>query len=226
MKPPKHVILSKFTFALIITSLMMIMVASAGADPTVQTLDGKTCVQLDEDFADFLGEAEISLDIIEPALVRWDRVCFPIVGGAFDLGDLRGEASHTGGLGLTQDVIDASEDKAGEDEAIAEEKVVELISFIIDTSEDAPVLTGLVIIDGNLDPLFARLPLFQLLYSDDDVEIRDDKLIIRNVVLKLTQQAAFVLNNQLDAEFMPSQTVGVAKVLADLFRGYYYGCKL
>ena len=95
MKLSKQGILSKFSFALIITSLMMIMVASAGADPTVQTLGDKTCVKLDKDFAEFLGKAEISIDIIKPAEALWGHVCFPIVGGAIDSGTLRGEIIHT-----------------------------------------------------------------------------------------------------------------------------------
>jgi hypothetical protein len=123
---------------------MMIMVASAGADPTVQTLGGKTCVKLDRDFAEFPGKAEISIDIIKPAKALRIYVCFPIVGGANDLETLRGKFIHTGGLGLIQE-IEATEDEAGKDEPIVEEKIVELISFIIDTSDlevgAPPVLT-------------------------------------------------------------------------------------
>ena len=93
MKPSRHVILSKLSFALIITFLTMILVASAWAEPTVQTLGGKTCVQLDEGFAAALETLAISLGIIEPAFVRRGKVCFPIRGGGIDLADLRGEIS-------------------------------------------------------------------------------------------------------------------------------------
>ena len=230
MKPSRQVILSKLSFTLIITFLTVILAAAAWAEPTVQPLGGRTCVQLDAGFAEALESLEISLGLIEPAAVRRGRVCFPIVGGGIDLTDLRGEISHTGGLALIQE---ANGDEVNGDET-AEEKVtedgttVELINFIIDTTNSAtPVLTGLVILDGSL---VARLPLFDLDLSEAKIRQKYRRLSIRNVGLTLTEAAAEALNGVFfpdeDPVFEGGLPIGVAKVSAYLLRAYDKGCEL
>ena len=73
---------------------------------------------------------------------------------------------------------------------IVEGTIVELTTFIIDTTS-APVLTGLVIVDGTL---LGRVPLFDLDLSEAIIRQKYRKLSIRNVVLTLTEAAAEALN--------------------------------
>lgn len=231
MKPSRHITLSKLSFALIITSLTMILVASAWAEPTVQPRGGKTCVQLDDGFVGQLVALNISPGVIKPAFLRKGKVCFPIRGGGIDLEDLRGEIIHTGGLALMQEKAigdEAAEDEAVEDEAIVEETIVELTTFIIDTT-GAPVLTGLVIVDGTL---LGRVPLFNLDLSEAIIRQKYKKLSVRNVVLTLTETAANALNGVFESPedvvggFEEFDPVGVAKVSAYLLRAYDKGCEL
>ena len=215
MKPSRYIILSKLSFALFITFLTMTLAATVWAGPTKQPLAGKTCVQLDEGFAAQLGVEEISLGIIEPAFQRGDKVCFPIRGGGIDLEDLRGEILHTGGLSFTKDGT-----------------TVELISFIIDTTVlEEPVLSGLVVVNGDLldlddPPLDARVSLFDLNLTDIHVRQKFKTLIIRNVGLTLTAEAAAALNLVFESGFEETDPVGVADVFAWLFSGFHDGSEI
>jgi hypothetical protein len=213
MKPPRHIVLSKLSSVAVITFLSMILAATALAEPTVQPLGGRTCVLLDEGFAEALESLEISVGIIAPAFSRRAKVCFPISGGGIDLGENgKIELIHTGGLALIQ--YEATDEKTS----------VELTSFIIDITGDTPVLTGLVIVEGNL---VGRLPLFDLDLEAAKIKQKYKFLSVRNVVLTLTSEAASALNSVFfDGEDVleGGLKIGVAKVFALIFRGYYDGC--
>ena len=215
MKPSKHIIFPRLSLVLIIIFLTMILAATALAEgtaqpeKTVQPLAGKTCVMLDEDFAEALAGAGISLGIVKPGFSRRAKVCFPISGGGIDLKTVgKLEITHTGGLSLTQD-----------------ETTVELTTFIIDTLAEPPVLSGLVILNGGL---VARLPLFELDLTNIDVKQKYKFLAIRNVGLTLTEVAANTLNGvfEFEKDLAKGDKVGVAKVFALLFRDYYDGCEI
>jgi hypothetical protein len=184
-------------FALAAIILTVTLVIPVQAAPTVRPFAGKTSVLLSEDLVAALGTLSIELGIIHPAFARRSKVSFPIPGGGIDLETLKGEILHLGGLSLT----DENETK------------VELLDFVIDTTglPNTPVLTGLVIVDGDL---LARIPLFNLELTTAPL-VKSGKLIIRNVNLTLTAEAATALNEVFGVTaFEEDFPVGEAKVKA------------
>ena len=106
---------------------------AASAAPTVNTLGGDTRVQLSADLTGALTSLGVSVKASYPARLRGAGATFPIPGGELDLGSLKGEIDHAGGLTL----------RAGKTE-------VNLSSYTIDTTGDAPVLTGLVKLNDSV----------------------------------------------------------------------------
>lgn len=96
---------------------------SASAEPTVNTLGGDTRVQLSGDLVGALTSLGVSVRASHPARLRGAQASFPIPGGELDLGTLKGEVDHGGGLTL----------RAGGTE-------VNLSSYTIDTTGAAPYL--------------------------------------------------------------------------------------
>lgn len=104
---------------------------------------------------------------------------FPIVSGEIDLQGNKGEIAHMGGLTLKN-----------------AKTAVNLSSFVIDTTGDAPVLTGLVKVN---DSLVGRLALFDLtLKSGTRVATKPGGPIVGKLQLaadlKLSEDAAAALN--------------------------------
>ena len=171
--------------------------AAAFASPTVNTLGGDTRVQLSADLVGALTSLGVSVKASYPARLRGASASFPIPGGELDLGTLKGEVDHAGGLTL----------RAGATE-------VNLSSYTIDTTGAAPVLTGLVKVN---DSVLGRLPLFDITLVSAPVvrglHARAGSVQLDNVRLTLNDEAAVALNAVFNVSaFQAGLPVGTARV--------------
>lgn len=169
------------------------------AAPTVGTYGGTTTVELDAGFTGALASLGVELGLAGNARVGAAGVGFPIPAGEIDLETAAGEIVHTGGITLT-----------------AGDLTVTLSTFIIDTTGESPVLTGLV--KANNDLLF-RAPLFDLeLPAGLTLPLRPSRLgqlPLPGVGLTLTAAAADLLNAVFEVEaFEEGLVIGEASVLA------------
>ncbi len=176
--------------------LVPFMVGGAIAEPTVQVAGGKTTVRLSEGFVGALSGLGVAPSAIAPGKLKARRggvfISYRIPGGAVDAGDgFRGDIFHVGGLSLT-----------------AGETSVGLLNFVIDT-QDEPVLTGLVTVNGSL---VGRVPLFNLDSIAPHVA-RNGRVTISGVGVTLTDVAASALNGifGIDA-FVEGADIGTALV--------------
>lgn len=170
---------------------------AASAAPTVNTLGGDTRVQLSADLTGALTSLGVSVKASYPARLRGASATFPIPGGELDLGSLKGEVDHAGGLTL----------RAGATE-------VNLSSYTIDTTGTAPVLTGLVKLN---DSVLGRLPLFDITLVGAPVvrgrHARVGSLQLDNAQLTLNGEAAEALNAVFNVSaFQAGLPVGTARV--------------
>lgn len=180
---------------LLLASALALPLASTAA-PTVSTVSGNTTVQLSPTFTGALASLHVSAAASSPARLSGANASFPIPGGEVDLGTVKGEIEHNGGLDL-----------------IAGARKVNISSFVIDTTGPSPVLTGLVKVD---DTLLGRLTLFDLgLTSGPQVKrsAYSGKLKISGVQVTLSADAAAALNSVFNVTaFTAGLPVGVATV--------------
>jgi hypothetical protein len=174
------------------------------AAPTEATSGGFTSLQLDTGFLAALTSLNVAPAAISPGRVlsRHNAViaAFPITAGEVDLGTVKGEIDHAGGLSLT-----------------GGGKVVQLSSFIIDLTGAAPVLTGLVTVNDNL---LGRVPLFDLNLAQSSVSAKDQLLKAKNVGVTLTDKAAAALNGVFGITVLArGLPIGTAAVRARLDNG-------
>lgn len=163
------------TAALVLPLVFTANIASAA--PTVQVAGGDTTVRLSDSFVGALSGLSVAPAAIAPGKLRANKrgvfIKYRIPGGALDAADYRGDIFHVGGLSLT-----------------AGDTVVELLNFVIDT-QDEPVLTGVVAVNGDL---VGRLPLFNLELTSLPVVEGNGKVTISDVAVTLTDGAAGALN--------------------------------
>lgn len=174
------------------------------AAPTEATRGGSTSVRLSSDFVNALGSLKITPAPIAPGRLKATRggvvASFPITAGAVDLGTIKAEIDHAGGLSLT-----------------AGSTSVELSAFVIDLAGNRPVLTGLVTVN---DSLLGRVPLFDLALSSRSVFANDDFLRVGDVAVTLSQEAAAALNGVFKVTaFVPGFPIGTGFVRAILEDG-------
>jgi hypothetical protein len=176
-------------------SLLILFCAAgpAAANPTAQVAGGRTTVMLRDEFVAALGALGVAAAPIGPATLNQRFAAFPIPGGALDLETARGDIFHTGGLSLS-----------------AGDTRVQLLNFVIDTQGDAPVLTGLVSKNGDL---IARVPLFALTLNEEPNLWWSRVLIVRDVDVTLTAEAAGALNDIFGvSDFVEGFPIGEAVV--------------
>jgi hypothetical protein len=186
---------------LVAGSLFTLPLTQAAAAPTEATRAGATTVRLAPEFLQALNDLKVKPRAVSPgrllASARGARAVFPITAGAVDLGSVRAEIGHAGGLSLT-----------------AGATRVELSSFIIDLAGNRPVLTGLVVVN---DDLVARLPLFDLSLEQAKVGGDDDFLKVDEVRVTLSEEAAGALNQVFNVQaFTKGFPIGHASVRAIL----------
>jgi hypothetical protein len=169
---------SKIRVAASLFLIATMFTATITAAPTENLSDGKTSVTLSADFFAALGALGLSAGTVGAGTLRGGAASFPITGGSIDLANAKAEINHTGGLSLSKGTTR-----------------VELTSFNIDTLGSGPVLTGLVTVNGDL---LGRVPLFTLELPQLTLPLQLQAfktLIIPNVKVKLSPEAAGALNS-------------------------------
>lgn len=157
--------------------ISLLFVGGAFAAPTAQIIGGLTAVELSPEAVQVFSSLNITLSAIGPATLDLGtgRAEFPIPGGALDLGSLRGDIFHTGGLAFE-----------------GPDTTVSLLNFIISTTGQDPVLTALAAVNEDV---VDRIPLFKLELTQS-LQVSDhETLVIPEVNLTLTQDAAVTLND-------------------------------
>ncbi len=173
--------------------------SAAYAAPTASLQAGYTAVKLDAGFTAALSSLKVELGTLPRSGVFQGQAYFPIVGGAIDFSNAKGEIPHAGGLTLT-----------------AGATRVELSDFVIDTFDAKPVLTGLVVVN---DSIVDRIPLFDLVLPPGfTVPLQPTNrrfITLADVGVKLNATAAGALNDVFKVKaFAGGFTIGVAKVQA------------
>lgn len=173
------------------------MVAPIMAAPSINLGDGRTTVVLSSEFLGALGALRLSAGSVGDGSLRSGVAGFPVTGGVVDLGTAKAEINHSGGLFLA-----------------AGNTRVELTSFNIDTTGAAPVLTGLVTVNGDL---LGRVPLFDLELPALTLPLRPQSfntLFIPNVKVTLSATAAAALSGVFGATVPAGLSIGTASVYA------------
>lgn len=187
----------------IVALTMLVSTNSASAQKTTTIEGGRTTVSLSSGFVAALGTLGVTPGTVSPTRLYDGTVDFPVTGGAIDLDTAVGQIVHSGGLTLT-----------------AGSTTVTLQSFIIDTT-GAPVITGLVSVDGKL---LGRLPLFDLTIPGGltvPLKPSDGQIVVKGVVVNLDGTAAGALNSVFHVSaFKGGFGIGTAKVVVQL-RQYY-----
>ena len=178
---------------------LLCLVGTAVLAQDTKTLDsGLTAVKLSSTFTSALQSLNVTPGTVAPTRIRYGKAWFPVTGGAIDLDTAAGNILHSGGLTLTAGGITTT-----------------LQSFIIDTTGAAPVLTGLVSVNGKL---IGRVPLFNLaLPSGFSVPLKPQGrfLELKGVGVTLTSQAAGALNSVYSVSaFAEGLDIGTADVFA------------
>ena len=167
----------------------------------IDLFTGRTEVELSADFVGALGSLQIAPNSVFPARLKRGTVTFPITDATLETATLKGEIIHSGGLTLT---------KKG--------TVVKLKSFIIDTTGESIILTGLVSANGQV---VGRIPLFDLQLTSNLGPISIFRSVsLSNVLVTLRPEAAEALNAVFETEaFVAGFDIGVANVRGFGFRG-------
>jgi hypothetical protein len=193
MKTPANTLTRTFALTGLAVALATV---SATAAPTEELDGGQTSVELSSTLVGALNSLNVELRDISPGRVQRGRATFPVESGAVDLDNLAGEIVHEGGLQL----------RAGNTR-------VELIDFVIDTTGEQIVLTGLVILN---DSLVGRIPLFNVALTSD-AELLRNGVRIPGAALTLTSEAASALNTSFAVTaFTAGLDIGSATVTARL----------
>jgi hypothetical protein len=166
------------------------------AAPSADFFGGRTFVTLSNDFVGALTTLKVTPGTIGSGRLKDGVASFPITSGAGDLGTVKLEVNHRGGLSL----------KAGS-------TIVELTDYAITNLEGKPVLTGLV--KAN-DSLVGRIPLFDLALTSGPKTTAvhgATQITVSDVKVTLSATAAAALNDvfQISA-FQAGLNIGTAKV--------------
>lgn len=167
----------------------------------VPVASGRTTVQLAPAFLSALTSLGVRPSVIGQGRLSGALLSFPITQGNVSAATLRGEIFHTGGLQL----------EAGTTR-------VQLVNFTIDTTGNVPVLTGLVLANGEV---VGRIPLFGLrLPGNLTLPLRPASGVfveLGNVGVELSRDAAAALNGAFSVSaFTQGFGIGTATVRAVL----------
>lgn len=176
--------------------LLLCMSAVASVAQTNTAIFGETRVQLSSEFVSALGTLGVAPGTVFPTRLSRGAVNFPVVAGAIDLTNAKGELLHSGGLTLT-----------------AGTTKVQLQSFTIDTTGAQPVISGIVSVNGQL---LGRLPLFDLVLPSNiklPLAPRGGWITLSGVGVKLSATAAGALNSVFNVNaFTGGFNIGSANV--------------
>lgn len=163
------------------------------------TTGGETSVTFSSDLIDALGSLNVNVQGFGGTTIDNGIAEFPITGGAADVDSVKVDIQHNGGLTLS-----------------AGSTIVNLTDFEITNLGDSAILTGLVILNGNL---ITRSPLFDLTVGGVNSSIVDNHpaLSLDNVTVSLSSAAATTLNQAFGVDaFTAGFNVGTAEVDARL----------
>jgi hypothetical protein len=195
-----HPLINQLKTALSAVTIVAALSFSAPAlsAPTEELVAGSTSVKLSGDFVGALTSLQVQPAAVGRGSLAEGVAAFPISGGAIDLGTVRAEIIHQGGLSLT-----------------AGGTTVELTDFVITTLADRPVLTGLVTVN---DDLAVRAPLFALQLPAVSTPLQPHSgsiLTLEGVGVTLTSEAATALNQAFGVSaFRQGINIGTANVNA------------
>jgi hypothetical protein len=193
-------ITSRLSLAAPVAAFAMLVSANLASAQKTETIEGgRTTVALANSFVSALGSLDVTPGTVGPTRLYNGAVNFPVTGGAIDLDTAVSQILHSGGLTLT-----------------AGQTKVTLQSFIIDTT-GAPVITGLVSVDGKL---LGRLPLFDFALPSGitlPLKPHDGRIILKGVGITLDSTAAGALNSVFHVSaFEGGFGIGTAKVVVDI----------
>lgn len=153
---------------------------------------GRTTVTLSPEFTTELASLKVTPGAVNTSQLYGSKVFFPITSGAFSLDSARGQILHSGGITLTE----------GKTE-------VKLESFIINTLDEKPFVTGLVIANGKF---LGRVKVFDLELPSDlvlPIDPKDGDFFLSDVKLTLSGEAASALNDAFNVSaFAGGEVVG------------------
>lgn len=168
----------------------------AVAAPSADFVGGKTSVTLSSDFVNALTSLKVTPGTVGAARLNRGVASFPIVSGAGDLGSVKLEVNHRGGLSLKAGGI-----------------LVELTDYSITNFDGKPVLTGLVKANDNL---VGRIPLFNLTLTEGPKATSahgNTQIQLKGVGVKLSKPAADALNGVFKVTaFKEGLNIGTARV--------------
>ena len=163
------------------------------------TPNGETSVTFSRDLVDALGALNVQVKGFGATQIENGIAEFPITGGAANVDSVKVDILHNGGLTLS-----------------AGSTTVDLTDFEITNLGDRSVLTGLVVVDGDL---ITRAPLFDLAIGQVNSSIVNCQpaLNLTNVVVSLSSAAATTLNEAFGVSaFTTGFNIGTAQVEAIL----------
>jgi hypothetical protein len=164
---------------------------------------GVTRVTLSSGFLSALSSLGVTPGTVAPTRIDNGIASFPITGGAVDLNTAAGNIIHSGGLTLK-----------------TENTQVRLQSFIIDTTGNQQVLTGLVVVNGAL---VGRIPLFNLTAQNGPglpLKPQGQLLRVTGIRVQLSSAAASALNSVFSVSaFTPGFDIGTANTYAYVGNG-------
>jgi hypothetical protein len=163
-------------------------IAQAG-DKQLKVKGGNTALNVSPGAAGALDSLGVAASPIGRADARGARFVFPITGGKLNAETLAGKIRHSGGIRLS-----------------AGSKHLDLRRFTINV-DSKPDLTAKV---GD-----ARVSILRLDLSEAKVRKRERRVVVKNVVARLTGTAATALNDTFDVDaFSRGLELGRAKVRA------------
>jgi hypothetical protein len=185
------------TLALVALAALVVAAPAAQAkDRQLQVKGGKTVLKLSPGAADALETLGVAASPIGPARGRGARLSFPITGGKLNAKTLAGQIRHSGGIRLA----------AGGTQ-------LDLRRFFINIDSE-PDLTAKV---GD-----ARVSILSLDLSEAKVRKGGRRVVVRNVVARLTADAAQALNATFNVTaFTPGLELGRASVHAKVAQRHH-----
>lgn len=161
------------------------------------TPGGQTSVTFSTDLVNALGALNVQVQGFGTTQIENGIAEFPITGGAANVDSVKVDILHDGGLTLS-----------------VSGTTVKLTDFEITNLGDRSVLTGLVVLDGDL---ITRAPLFDLAVGKVNSSIVDSQpaLNLENVTVSLSSAAAATLNEAFEVSaFTTGFNIGTAQVEA------------
>lgn len=176
--------------------LLLLTLGTTAFAQTSTIYFGQTTVRLSTDFVNALGTLNVAPGTVFPTRLEGGIVNFPVVAGAIDLQNAKGEILHSGGLRLSTSTTK-----------------VRLQAFTIDTINGQPFISGLVVVNNQM---LGRLPLFNLqLPAGFSLPLKPNYgwINLKGVGVKLSSPAATALNTVFGVNaFQAGFNIGTANV--------------